>query len=133
MKKSLAKKSKKGFTLIELVVVIAILGILAAILIPVIGGFISRANRAADLANARNLFNSAAIYIATENLTAAPSATTLAAAISPGMINLPATGWSVSYSTTGGLSVASATFGTATYNANGSVSYSSTTPAATTT
>jgi type IV pilus assembly protein PilA len=64
MKKEL-RKSKKGFTLIELVVVIAILGILAAILVPVIGGFITRANAARDQANARNLYNCYAMALAT--------------------------------------------------------------------
>lgn len=59
------KRSKKGFTLIELVVVIAILGILAAILIPVIGGFIARAELAANEANARNLYNTVAMANAT--------------------------------------------------------------------
>jgi len=41
--KLLAKKSKKGFTLVELVVVIAILGILAAIAIPAVIGIINSA------------------------------------------------------------------------------------------
>lgn len=67
MKKGLSKKNKKGFTLIELVVVIAILGILAAILIPVIGGFIKRANEARDYANARNLYNCVAMVLATQD------------------------------------------------------------------
>ena len=39
-----AKKSKKGFTLVELVIVIAILAILAAIAIPVIISTINSAN-----------------------------------------------------------------------------------------
>ena len=41
--------SKSGFTLIELIVVIAILGILAGIAVPAYSGYIKKANEAADL------------------------------------------------------------------------------------
>ncbi|MEG1548000.1 MAG: type II secretion system protein [Clostridia bacterium] len=50
----------KGFTLVELIVVIAILVILAAILIPVVSGYIDDANNAAGLANARTVYAAAA-------------------------------------------------------------------------
>jgi prepilin-type N-terminal cleavage/methylation domain-containing protein len=71
MKKN-TKKSKKGFTLIELVVVIAILGILAAILVPVISGFIETANQATDNANARLVYQAAAMWFASNNAAASP-------------------------------------------------------------
>lgn len=51
------KLNKKGFTLIELIVVIAILAILAAILIPAVTGYITKANDARDKANCRALYS----------------------------------------------------------------------------
>ena len=42
------KTNKKGFTIVELVIVIAVIGILAAVLIPTFGGIIDSANRAVD-------------------------------------------------------------------------------------
>lgn len=46
-------KNKKGFTIIEIMVVIALVGILAAVLVPQFGGVRNRAKDAGMLANAK--------------------------------------------------------------------------------
>lgn len=57
--KLLAKKSKKGFTLVELVVVIAILAILAAIAIPMVVNIINSATQSSGESSAATLSQNA--------------------------------------------------------------------------
>lgn len=50
-----AEKNRKGFTLVELIVVLVILAILAAILVPALLGWVDEARKAQDIVNARAL------------------------------------------------------------------------------
>lgn len=47
------KMNKKGFTLAELLIVVAIIAVLIAIMIPVFGGALGKAEHAKNLANVR--------------------------------------------------------------------------------
>ena len=63
------KNKKKGFTLIELIIVIAIIAVLAAVAIPKFGEVRKDAAFKSDIANAKTIANAATALLAEEKLT----------------------------------------------------------------
>lgn len=62
-----SRRALSAFTLIELLTVIAIIGILAAIVIPTVGSVREKAQRAVDANNLREIAKAAIIYAADNN------------------------------------------------------------------
>ncbi|MBQ9899237.1 MAG: type II secretion system protein, partial [Ruminococcus sp.] len=58
---------KKGFTLIELIVVIAIIGVLAALLVPVMVGYVAKAKKKNDVTNAKHISQEVAETFSDDN------------------------------------------------------------------
>ena len=67
------KRKKKGFTLIELMAVVAIIAILAAVLVLTVSGYINRSKKTAIVTQARTLMNA----IETYNLTSTTGGTSI--------------------------------------------------------
>lgn len=59
--------NKKGFTLMEMLIVVAIIAVLVAIAIPVFNGALTKSKEAADVANVRALYAEWQVGILTEN------------------------------------------------------------------
>jgi prepilin-type N-terminal cleavage/methylation domain-containing protein len=62
---------RAGFTLLELMVVVAIIGVLAAVAIPAFTKFVRRSRNTEVLMNLRVIFNSSATYLLQEGATSA--------------------------------------------------------------
>ena len=62
------RKNKKGFTIVELVIVIAVIAILAAVLIPTFSSLIKKADESADIQAVRQMNTSLAIHETTDTL-----------------------------------------------------------------
>ena len=65
-------QSKKGFTLMEMLIVVAIIAVLVAIAIPVFNGALTKSKEAADVANVRATYAEWQTAMLTEN-TKAPA------------------------------------------------------------
>ena len=74
------KMNKKGFTLIEMLVVIAIIAILVAIIVPTVTSATTKAKAATDAANLRSAKAVAVIGVLDGSITQANSNTTCTAA-----------------------------------------------------
>lgn len=62
------KSNQKGFTLVELIIVIAILGVLAALLVPRIMGNLESAQKNKEISNARTIASEISTYNAIQKV-----------------------------------------------------------------
>jgi type IV pilus assembly protein PilA len=69
-----AKKNNKGFSLVELIVVIAIMAVLVGVLAPQFMGYVTRSKISTDIQNVENTIQAANVYAAEHELSDAETA-----------------------------------------------------------
>lgn len=87
----LKRKKKKGFTLIELVIVIAILGILAVVAIPKFTGILSDAKTNSDEANKNSITNTITTLVAQDKIVLPAADKTISVAFVKGATSIAVT------------------------------------------
>lgn len=86
------RNREEGFTLVELLAVIVILGIIVAIAIPAIGTVINKAEKNADKQEVALIVDAARLYYTTENFETVPESVDTEELISKGYLEEKETG-----------------------------------------
>ena len=87
MKNLIKSKAKKGFSLVELLVVIAVIGVIAAIAIPAMSGIFENSGNAKARRNAQSIASMYSSLRAAGASIASPDKTTIAAALTGAGVN----------------------------------------------
>ena len=82
------KSNKKGFTIMEMLIVVAIIAVLAAIAIPTFNSALTKSKEAADVANVRAAYAQLQVAILTDDLASTGYASELEKTLGTGKANL---------------------------------------------
>lgn len=98
IKEMIKKKSnKKGFTIMEMLIVVAIIAVLAAIAIPTFNSALTKSKEAADVANVRAAYAQVQVQILTDGLESTEYKTKFEAALDTSKLNYTGTDHGYSY------------------------------------